>query len=58
MAEFVESLNGKYITAEDVTSTSDIEFIGMETGHVAGNQSSWVVAATLLPVTAYGTYRV
>ena len=33
----MESLNGKYITAEDVgTSTSDIEFIGMETGHVAG----------------------
>ena len=34
---FVESLNGKYITAEDVgMSVHDMEFIRMETDHVTG----------------------
>ena len=34
---FVESLNGKYITAEDVgMSVHDMEFIRMETNHVTG----------------------
>ena len=33
----VESLGGRYITAEDVgTSTSDMDFVHLETGHVAG----------------------
>lgn len=35
--KFVNSLNGKYITAEDVNmKTSDMEFINMETKHVTG----------------------
>lgn len=55
--KFVESLNGKYITAEDVgTSTSDIEFIGMETGHVAGKPEQLGGGGDPSPVTAYGTY--
>src|SRR6202795_434941 len=34
---FVESLGGRYITAEDVgTSTKDMAYVHMETGHVAG----------------------
>ena len=34
---FVESLGGRYITAEDVgTSPEDMEFIKLETDHVAG----------------------
>ena len=32
---FVESLGGRYITAEDVgTSTKDMDYVHMETGHV------------------------
>src|ERR1700745_2578094 len=34
---FVESLGGRYVTAEDVgTSTSDMDFVHMETDYVAG----------------------
>src|SRR3981189_614845 len=34
---FVESLGGRYITAEDVgTSTKDMDYVHMETGHGAG----------------------
>src|ERR1700742_749061 len=35
--KFVDSLNGKYITAEDVnTSAPDMEYIALETDHVTG----------------------
>src|ERR1041384_1909014 len=34
---FIENLNGKYITAEDVnTTTRDMEYVNMETDHVVG----------------------
>lgn len=34
---FIESLGGRYVTAEDVNmNTSDMEYIRMETRHVAG----------------------
>jgi leucine dehydrogenase len=34
---FVETFGGRYITAEDVgTSPADMEFVRMETNHVAG----------------------
>ena len=34
---FVESLGGRYVTAEDVgTSTGDMDFVHMETAYVAG----------------------
>jgi leucine dehydrogenase len=37
LGRFVQSLNGRYITAEDVnTNTKDMNFIGMETSHVTG----------------------
>lgn len=37
LGRFVQSLNGRYITAEDVnTSTSDMGFVAMETDHVVG----------------------
>jgi leucine dehydrogenase len=52
---FVDSLKGRYITAEDVgTSVEDMDFVQMETQYVSG------VAGGLgdpSPVTAYGTYR-
>ena len=52
---FVDSLKGRYITAEDVgTSVEDMDYVQMETEYVSG------VAGGLgdpSPITAYGTYR-
>lgn len=51
----VESLKGRYITAEDVgTTTSDMEFIHAETTHVTGLIGK---SGDPSPVTAYGVYR-
>ncbi len=52
---FVESLGGRYITAEDVgTSTKDMDFVHMETGHVAGLAGK---SGDPSPVTAHGVFR-
>jgi leucine dehydrogenase len=52
---FIESLGGRYITAEDVgTSEADMEFIHMETGYVSGLPGA---SGDPSPVTAFGTYR-
>jgi leucine dehydrogenase len=54
---FVENLNGKYITAEDVnTTTRDMEYVNMETSHVVGLPESMGGGGDPSPVTAYGTY--
>ncbi|MBC6991690.1 MULTISPECIES: Glu/Leu/Phe/Val dehydrogenase dimerization domain-containing protein [Hymenobacter] len=54
---FVQNLNGKYITAEDVgMTTKDMEYIHMETKHVAGLPESMGGSGDPSPVTAYGTY--
>lgn len=54
---FVENLNGKYITAEDVnTTTRDMEYVHMETTHVVGLPESMGGGGDPSPVTAYGTY--
>src|SRR6185312_6846867 len=51
----IESLKGRYITAEDVgTSTSDMEYIKAETNHVTGLVGT---SGDPSPVTAYGVYR-
>jgi leucine dehydrogenase len=51
----VESLKGRYITAEDVgTSTGDMEYIKAETNHVTGLIGK---SGDPSPVTAYGVYR-
>jgi leucine dehydrogenase len=51
----VESLGGRYITAEDVgTSPEDMEFVRMETEHVVGVLGG---SGDPSPVTAYGVYR-
>ncbi|MDP2955283.1 MAG: Glu/Leu/Phe/Val dehydrogenase [Longimicrobiales bacterium] len=51
----VDSLKGRYITAEDVgTSPDDMEFVAMETEHVVGVLGG---SGDPSPVTAYGTYR-
>ncbi len=55
--KFVNSLNGKYITAEDVNmKTADMEFIHMETKHVTGLPESMGGGGDPSPITAYGVY--
>lgn len=55
--KFIQSLSGKYITAEDVNmKTSDMEFIGMETKYVTGLPESMGGGGDPSPMTAYGTY--
>src|SRR3954447_6431318 len=51
---FIETLGGRYITAEDIgTSPADMEFIKLETDHVAGLVG---LSGDPSPVTAYGVY--
>lgn len=51
----VESLKGRYITAEDVgTGVEDMDFVHMETEYVAGIAGG---SGDPSPVTAYGVYR-
>ena len=51
----VESLSGRYITAEDVgTSPEDMEFIAKETAHVLGLPGR---SGDPSPVTAFGVYH-
>ncbi len=51
----VESLGGRYITAEDVgTSVDDMEYIRVETEHVVGVYGG---SGDPSPVTAYGVYH-
>lgn len=55
--KFVNSLGGKYITAEDVGMNSkDMEYIHMETDHVSGLPESMGGSGDPSPVTAYGVY--
>ena len=53
---YVESLNGRYITAEDVGSTeADMDIIHYETSYVTGTSSGGVGDPS--PVTSYGIYQ-
>ncbi|MCS6973228.1 MAG: leucine dehydrogenase [Cyclobacteriaceae bacterium] len=55
--KFINSLGGKYITAEDVNmKTADMEYIAMETKYVTGLPESMGGGGDPSPVTAYGTY--
>ena len=52
---FVESLGGRYVTAEDVgTSPADMDFVQMETDYVAGLAGR---SGDPSPVTAHGVFR-
>ena len=52
---FVQTLGGRYITAEDVgTSTKDMSYVQMETKHVAGLAGK---SGDPSPVTAHGVFR-
>lgn len=55
--KFVNSLGGKYITAEDVAMSSrDMEIIKMETDYVSGLPVNMGGSGDPSPVTAYGVY--
>ena len=52
---FVESLGGRYVTAEDVgTGTADMDYVHMETEFVAGLANR---SGDPSPVTAHGVFR-
>jgi leucine dehydrogenase len=52
---FVESLGGRYVTAEDVgTGTGDMDYVHMETEYVAGLANR---SGDPSPVTAHGVFR-
>jgi leucine dehydrogenase len=52
---FVDSLGGRYITAEDIgTSTADMDFVHMETDYVTGLANK---SGDPSPVTARGVFR-
>ncbi len=52
---FVDSLGGRYVTAEDVgTSTGDMDYVHMETNYVAGLTDR---SGDPSPVTARGVFR-
>lgn len=54
---FVQSLNGRYITAEDVgTTVEDMEVIHEETDYVTGISTVFGSSGNPSPVTAYGVY--
>ena len=55
--QFVNSLGGKYITAEDVgMSAEDMKFVKMETDFVTGIPVEMGGSGDPSPVTAYGVY--
>ena len=55
--KFVNSLNGKYYTAEDMNiSSKDIEYMSMETPYVVGKPKYMGGSGDPSPMTAYGVY--
>lgn len=55
---YVESLNGRYITAEDVgTDVNDMEYAYMETRYVTGVAPAHGGSGNPSPVTAYGVLQ-
>ncbi|MAE70894.1 MAG: leucine dehydrogenase [Gemmatimonadetes bacterium] len=58
LGRFIEGLNGRYITAEDVgTSTGDMADIARETNHVRGCSQGAGGSGDPSPVTAFGALR-
>ena len=55
LGRYVQSLNGRYITAEDVnTTTKDMEYIRMETEYVVGLEDR---SGNPSPITALGAFH-
>ena len=57
LGRYVNSLNGRYITAEDVNTTvQDMDYIYEETPYVTGISESYGSSGNPSPKTAYGVY--
>lgn len=55
---YIQGLNGRYITAEDVgTTVEDMDIIHEETDYVTGISPAFGSSGNPSPVTAYGVYR-
>ena len=55
---YIQGLNGRYITAEDVgTTVADMDLIHEETNYVTGISPEFGSSGNPSPVTAYGVYR-
>lgn len=55
---YIQGLNGRYITAEDVgTTVEDMDLIHEETDYVTGISPEFGSSGNPSPVTAYGVYR-
>lgn len=55
---FIQGLNGRYITAEDVgTTVADMDLIHEETDYVTGISPAFGSSGNPSPVTAYGVFR-
>ena len=55
---YIQGLNGRYITAEDVgTTVADMDLIHQETEFVTGVSPAFGSSGNPSPVTAYGVYR-
>lgn len=55
LGRYVQSLNGRYITAEDVnTTTKDMDYVHMETDHVVGLEGK---SGNPSPLTALGVFH-
>lgn len=55
---YIQGLNGRYITAEDVgTTVADMDIIHEETDYVTGISPAFGSSGNPSPVTAYGVYR-
>ncbi len=58
LGRFIESLNGRYITTEDVgTSEQDMQHISAETSHVTGLPLSWGSSGDPSLLTGFGVYQ-
>ncbi|SDX92315.1 Glu/Leu/Phe/Val dehydrogenase [Thermoactinomyces sp. DSM 45892] len=58
LGRYIEGLNGRYITAEDVgTSVEDMDLIHLETKFVTGISPAFGSSGNPSPVTAFGVYK-
>ena len=58
LGRFIQSLNGRYITAEDVgTSVHDMDLIHQETRYVTGISQAYGSSGNPSPMTALGVFR-
>ncbi|MGD9678040.1 MAG: Leu/Phe/Val dehydrogenase [Vulcanibacillus sp.] len=57
LGRYIQSLDGRYITAEDVgTSVQDMDWVHLETDYVTGISPVFGSGGDPSPATAYGTY--